>query len=58
MPTAEGEWEGEFNVDFGHMSDMAKFWLIEAVIKGDKFEIEGSADVSVDFEMGDYAPDR
>lgn len=57
MPTVEGYWEGEFDVNFYGWSEKDKFAVIEAIIYGGNIKIEGSAEVSVDFEMGDYAPD-
>jgi hypothetical protein len=58
MPTAGEYWEGEFDVNFYGWSQKDKFALIEAIIYGGCIKIEGSADVEVEFEMGDYAPDR
>jgi hypothetical protein len=58
MPEVEGEYEGSFGVSFTGWPDSEKFNLIEAIIKGGDYELEGSAVVTLEFDLADYAPDR
>ena len=58
MPVVEGEYSGTFTADFYRISDGEKFDLIEAIIHGDSIDIEGSAEVTLEFDLADYAPDR